>query len=97
MRVSWTEQLFSTERYFLNGFLINAEFTYLDLEDRPMCTRERVTENWLESCAVLGRYHEGMGGCAMNVTQLMVVGSASGSIAHADARCTAASALLEQP
>jgi hypothetical protein len=33
----------------------------------------------------------------MNVTQLMVVGSASGSIAHADARCTAASALLEQP
>lgn len=30
---------FLNRKVFLNGFLINAEFTYLDLEDRPMCTR----------------------------------------------------------
>jgi DNA repair protein RadC len=34
--------------------LVIAEFTHLDRDERPMCTREPEVESWLESFAVLG-------------------------------------------
>ena len=41
--------------------LVITEFTHLDRDEQPICRCERVAENWLESWAVLGCYHEGMG------------------------------------
>jgi hypothetical protein len=55
-------QLYSRRLTAVEGNTVFAEFTSRDGDEQPMCTCERVAENWLESCAVLGCYDEMMGG-----------------------------------